>query len=80
MENLNTLRIKGLKVCEIPNVLACLPEGTYLVPASNFDENAEGWIILPPESAMKSEGTFESWKDSIYNSAIDLGLKQIKRE
>lgn len=76
MENINTLKIKGLQVCRIPYVLHCLPVGTSLVPASRFDENAEGWVILPPETALKDEEAFKAWKDEMYDAAIKLGIEQ----
>lgn len=76
MDNINTLKLKDLKKCEISNVLACLPVGTSLVPASFWEEDAEGWVIMPPDSAVKSQEAFDVWKDEIYNAAIDLGKKQ----
>ena len=65
---------QDLRVCKIPNVLACIPEGTRLIPASSIDPDREGWIILPPE-VCDSEKSFQEWKDFMYNKAIENGLK-----
>jgi len=60
--------------CKIPNVLACIPEGTRLIPACSIDPDREGWIMLPPETC-NSEEEFQKWKDSMYNNAIENDLK-----
>lgn len=61
--------------CKIPNVLACLPPGTLLVPAASVGN--DGWVILPPEDC-KTEEQFKAWRDQIYNNAIDLGKSHEK--
>jgi hypothetical protein len=66
--------LKDIKPCKIPNILSCIPEGTRLMPASSIDPDREGWIILPPEKC-DSEEAFQEWKNSIYNKAIEKGLK-----
>ena len=65
----------SIESCKIPNILACLPEGTRLFPACSIYPGKEGWIILPPEKDLESEESFQKWKDQTYDNAIDLGSK-----
>ena len=73
-------RISDLPVCQVPNVMHCLPVGTRLVPAGSFEEGRPGWVILPPEEALESEEKFMAWRDSIYNAAIDVNMSLNKME
>lgn len=65
----------SVKICDIPNIMACLPEGTRLIPACSVYPDRDGWVILPPEKSMESEEAFQEWKDQMYSNAIDFGLR-----
>ena len=77
-KSVKAFRISDLSVCEIPNAIACLPEGTMLIPACKFEEGRAGWVIMPPETALENEEKFKEWRDAIYNEAIDVGMRLSK--